>query len=127
MVPQWSDLLSSLALPASNPARLTYLFQILSGEQLLPDEVGTPGRVKRDALQPSCGQGALFADNGRKRRKITTIDLMGSDHDEGALLEFTGGLIQLIFVVTDHLPARRDEEVSTNDGRDVEHAIEISD
>ena len=103
------------------------LVQILSEEQSLPDEVETPGRVKREALQPSCGQETPFADNGRKRRKIITIDLTGSDHDEGALFEFTGSFIQLIFVVTDHLPARRDEEVSINDGHDVEHAIEISD
>ncbi|KIJ95285.1 hypothetical protein K443DRAFT_639040 [Laccaria amethystina LaAM-08-1] len=83
-----------------------------SGEQSLPNEVGTPGGVKRDALIPSCRQEAPFEENGRKRRKITTIDLTGSDHDE----------------VTDHcLPARRDNEVSINDGRDVEHAIEIID
>ena len=49
---------------------------------------------------------------------------MGSDHD---VIEFTGSFMQLNFVVTDHLPARRDEEVSINDGRDGEHAIEISD
>ena len=56
-----------------------------------------------------------------------TIDVSGSDYDKGALFEFTGSFIQLIFVVTNYLPACRNEEVSTNDGRDVEHAIEISD
>ena len=111
-------------MPASNPALLTYLFQVVSGELSLPNEVGTPGRVKRGALPPSYEQEAPFR---RKRRKIITIDLTGSDHDEGALFEFTGSFIQLIFVVTDHLPARCDAEVSINDGRDVEHAIEISD
>ena len=70
---------------------------------------------------------ARFADNRRKHRKIIKIHLTGSDHDEGELFEFTGSSIQLIFVVTNHQPARRDEEVSINDGRDVEHAIEISD
>ena len=87
---------------------------------MLPDEVRTPGRVKHDALQPSYGQEAPFTDNGRKHRKIITIDLTGLDHDEGVLFEFTGSFIQLIFVVAD-------EEVSINDGHDVEHAIEISD
>ena len=48
---------------------------------------------------------ALFADNGKKRRKIITIDLTGSYHDEGAFFEFTSSFIQLIFVVTDHRPA----------------------
>ena len=52
---------------------------------------------------------------------------MGSDHDEGALFEFTGSFIRLNSVLTDHLPARCDEEASINDGRDVEPAIEISD
>ena len=100
---------------------------MLSGEQSLPDKVKTPGRVKRDALQPSYGQEAPFSDNRRKRRKIITIDLTDSDHDEGALFGFPGSFIQLIFVATDHLPACRDEEVSVNDGRDAEHAIQISD
>ena len=55
------------------------------------------------------------------------IELTSSDHDEGAPFEFTESFTQLNFVATDHLSARRDEEVSVNDGRDVEHAIEISD
>ena len=114
-----------MALPASNPALLTYPFQVLSGEQLLPDEVTTPGCIKRGGLPPSCGQEVPSADNGRKRRKFITIDLTDSDHDEGAFFEFPGSFIQL-FVATNHLPAC-DKEVSTNDGRDVEHAIEISD
>ena len=42
---------------------------------------------------------------------------MGSDHDEGALFEFTGSFTQLNFVVTDHLLARRDEEVSVSKQR----------
>ena len=106
-------------MPASNLAQLAYPFQVPSGQQSLLHEVGTPGRIKHDALQPSCGQEAPFADNIRKRRKIITIDLRDSDHDKGALFEFTGSFIRLIFVVTDYLPARRDEEVSLNDGRDV--------
>ena len=114
-------------LPATNPALLTYLFQIPSGEQLLPDEVRTPGRVNREASRPSYGPEAPFADNRRKHRKIITIHLTGSDHNEGELFEFTRSSIQQIFVVTDHLRARHDEEVSINDGHDVEHAIEISD
>ena len=114
-------------LPVTNPALLTYLFQIPSGEQPLPDEVRTPGRVNREALRPSYGPEAPFADNRRKRRKIITIHLTGSDHNEGELFEFTRSSIQQIFVVTDHLRARHDEEVSINDGHDVEHAIEISD
>ena len=114
-------------MPASDPAILTYLFQVLSGEHSLPDEVGTPGCVNREALRPSYGPEAPFADNRRKRRKIITIHLTGSDHNECELFEFTRSSIQQIFVVTDHLRARRDEEVSINDGHDVEHAIEISD
>ena len=113
-------------MPGSNPALLTYLFQVLSEEQSLPDEVRTAGRVNREALRPY-GPEAPFADNRRKRRKIITIQLTGSDHNEGELCEFTRSSIQQIFVVTDHLRARRDEEVSINDGHDVEHAIEISD
>ena len=127
MVPQWSDRPSSLALPGSNSALLTHLVQVLSGEQSLPDEVGTPGRVNREALRPSYGPEAPFADNRRKRRKVITMHLTGSDHNEGELFEFTRSSIQQIFVVADHRRARRDEEVSINDGHDVEHAIEISD
>ena len=81
--------------------------------------------VKR-ALQLSCGHEASFADNGRKRRNIITIDFTGSDHDEGALFEFIGSFIQLNVVVTDHLPARHDKEVSINDRRDIKHTIKIS-
>ena len=114
-------------MPASNPALLTYLFQVLAGQQSLPEEVGTPGRVKRDALPLSCGQEASFADNGRKRRNIIRIDFTGSDHDEGALFGFTGSFIQLNVIVTDHLPACHDKEVSINDRHDVEHTIMISD
>ena len=127
MVPQWSDRPSSLALPGSNAALLKYLSQVLSEEQSLPDEVRTPGRVNREALRPSYGSEDPSADNTRKRRKTITIHLTGSDHNEGELFEFTRSSIQQIFVVTDHLRAHRDEEVSINDGRDVEHAIEISD
>ena len=42
---------------------------------------------------------------------------MSSDHDEGALFEFTGSITRLNFVVTDHLLARRDEEVSVSERR----------
>ena len=115
-------------LPASNSALLTYPFQVLSREQSLPGEITTPGRVKRETLQRSCEQEAPFPFNRRKHRKIVTIDLTGSDHDEGALFEFTRSFTQLNSVVTDHLPAHRDEfEVRVNDGRDVEHVIEIGD
>ena len=57
------------------------------------------------------------------------IELTSSDHDEGAPFEFTGSITQLNFVATDHLSATAccNEKVSVNDGRDVEHAIEISD
>ena len=82
-------------LPVSNPAVLIYLFQVLSGEQWLPDEVRTPGFVKPDALQLSCRQEAPFADNRRKHGKITTIYLRGSDQDEDALFELTRSFAQL--------------------------------
>ena len=52
-----------------------------------------------------------------------TIDVMGLDYDQGALFEFIGRFIKLIFVVTDYLPACRGEDVCISNARDeAEHA-----
>ena len=40
----------------------------------------------------------------KETQEIMVIDFTASDRDEGAFFELTGSFIQVIFVVTDHLP-----------------------